>query len=153
MNNIFNSQLFGIQKFNQPEKFRKLFYFLYFFPFLKSPKKFDCYYNRMASRPGISGNLEKSRNFVALKKGQGMSQNLEKSGNFYMKLGKIRKFYLCETNIDKVFSRFIQVMNKNQSYLFIYHTCSCGFLSENKNEFKLWNSLFFFFLDQKVYCY
>ena len=37
----------------------------------------------MASGPGISGNLEKSRNFVALEKGQGfLMWNWEKSGNF-----------------------------------------------------------------------
>ena len=50
----------------------------------------------MASGPGISGNLEKSGNFVALKKGQGkvrefhkiqknegiLTLNWEKSGNF-----------------------------------------------------------------------
>ena len=33
--------------------------------------------------------------------------------NFNVKLGKVRKFYLRETSIVKVFSKFIQVMNKN----------------------------------------
>ena len=51
----------------------------------------------MASGPGISGNLEKSGNFVALEKDQ----------------GNVREFYLRETNIADVFSRFIQVVSKN----------------------------------------
>ena len=55
-----------------------------------------CYSNRVASRPGISGNLEKSGNFVTLAKCQGkvrefceirksqgiLTRNWEKSGNF-----------------------------------------------------------------------
>ena len=69
----------------------------------------------MASGRKISGNLEKSGNFVALEKCQGkvrefhkiqksqgiLTQNWEKSGNFTCK------------NIAEVFLRFIQVMNKN----------------------------------------
>ena len=34
------------------------------------------------------------------------------SGNF-VKLGKVREFYLRETNIVEIFSKFIQVVNKN----------------------------------------
>ena len=41
-----------------------------------------CMLNRVASRPGISGNLEKSGNFISLEK---------KSGNF-VKFGKVREF-------------------------------------------------------------
>ena len=43
------------------------------------------YLNRVASRPEISGNLEKSGNFVALEKVR------EMSGNF-VKFGKVREF-------------------------------------------------------------
>ena len=53
-------------------------------------KKYSC---RVASGPGISGNLEKSENFVRLEKSQGISQNLEKLGNLNTKLGKVREFY------------------------------------------------------------
>ena len=67
----------------------------------------------MASGPEISGILEKSGNFVLLAKSQGISRNLKKSGNFNAKLGKVREFYLREMNLAKVFSRFIQVVNKN----------------------------------------
>ena len=67
----------------------------------------------MASGPGISGNLEKSGNFVALEICQGISWNSEKSGNFNAKLGKVKEFYLRETNIAEVSSKFIQVVNKN----------------------------------------
>ena len=76
----------------------------------------STYYFRVASRPGISGNLEKSGNFVALEKSQGnvrefceiqksqgiLIQNYEKSGNF---TGAKR--------ISLKSSRFIQVVNKN----------------------------------------
>ena len=71
---------------------------------------------RVASGPGISGNLEKSGNFVALEKCQGKVRNFmkfRKSETFNMKLGKVREFYLHETNIAEVFSRFIQMVNKN----------------------------------------
>ena len=67
----------------------------------------------MASGPGISGNLEKSGNFVAVEKSLGISWNSEKSGNFNEKLGKVREFYLHETNITEASSKFIQVVNKN----------------------------------------
>ena len=57
---------------------------------------FCCAVYRVASGPGISGNLEKSENFVALEKSQGkvrkfyeieksqgiLVRNLEKSGSF-----------------------------------------------------------------------
>ena len=55
-------------------------------------------------------------------KSQGNLWNLEKSGKFVKlgkvrefntKLGKVGKFYLCETNIAEVSSKFIQVVNKN----------------------------------------
>ena len=39
--------------------------------------------------------------------------NLEKSRNFNMKLGKVREFYLPKMYIPKIFSKFIQVVNKN----------------------------------------
>ena len=68
---------------------------------------------RVASRPRISGNLEKSGNFVALEKSQGILWNSEKSGNFNAKLGKVREFYLRKMNIAEVLTRFIQVLNKN----------------------------------------
>ena len=58
---------------------------------------------RVACRSEISGSLEKSENFSALEK---------RSGNF-VKFRKVREFYLCEMNIAEVFSRFIQVVNKN----------------------------------------
>ena len=71
---------------------------------------------RVVSKPGISGNLEKSGNFVALEKSQGnvrefceiqksqgiSMQNWEKSGNF-----------TCAKRISLKSSRFIQVVNKN----------------------------------------
>ena len=58
--------------------------------------KIPIYIYRVASRPGISGNLEKSGNFMALEKSQGnvrefrenqksqgiIMQNWKKSGNF-----------------------------------------------------------------------
>ena len=70
----------------------------------------------MASGPGISGNLEKSGNFVAAEKCQGkdrgfpeirksrgiLMQNWEKSGNF-----------TCAKRISLKSSRFIQVVKKN----------------------------------------
>ena len=76
-----------------------------------------------------------------------------KQSSWYHNFRKVREIYLCETNIAEVFSKFIQMVTR------INHACSYlmhahGFLSENKNEFKLWNILFFFsFLCQKVYCY
>ena len=80
----------------------------------------------MASGPGISGNLEKSGNLVALEKSQEkvrkfreieksqgiLMQNWKKSGNF-VQFRKVREFYLRETINVEVFSRFIQVVNKN----------------------------------------
>ena len=110
----------------------------------------------MASGPGVSENLEKSGNFVALAKCQGkvrefhkiqksqgiLMQNWEKSGNFNAKLRKVGEFYLRETNIAEVFSEFIQMGTKiSHACSYIMHTY--GFLSKNKNEFKLWNSLLF----------
>ena len=71
---------------------------------------------RVSSGPRISGNLEKSEfcgTWKISEKSQGISWNLEKSRNFNVKLGKVREFYLCETNIAEVFSNFIQVVNKN----------------------------------------
>ena len=63
----------------------------------------------MASGPGISGNLEKSGNFVALAKSQGISWNSDMLGNFNANLWKVREFYLHESNIAEDFSRFIEV--------------------------------------------
>ena len=40
-----------------------------------------------------------------------INQGGQRTWNFW-KPGKIREFYLCEMNIAKVFSRFIQVVNK-----------------------------------------
>ena len=62
---------------------------------------------RVASRPGISGNLEKSRNFLALEKSQGevrefheiqkdqgiLTQNWEKSGSFTCAKRMTPKFF------------------------------------------------------------
>ena len=62
--------------------------------------------NRMVSRPGISENLEKPGNFVALEKSRGISWNQEKSVNFNVKLGKVREFYLHETIIAEVQNSF-----------------------------------------------
>ena len=84
---------------------------MFFTIFLPSARYF-----RVASGPGISGNLEKSGNSVALENVReklGNFEKFEKSGNFSAKLGKVREFYLCETNIAEVFSKFIQVVNKN----------------------------------------
>ena len=60
----------------------------------------------MASGPGISGNMEKPGNFVALKKCQVISWNSENSGNFNAKLGKVREFYLHEANIAEIQNSF-----------------------------------------------
>ena len=57
--------------------------------------------------------LEKSGNFVALEKCQEILGNWEKSGNFNAKLRKVREFYMRETNIVEISSKFIQVVNKN----------------------------------------
>ena len=112
----------------------------------------------MASRPGISGNLEKSGNFVALEKGQGkvmefreiwksqgiLTLNREKSGNFISAKRISSKFFQdsfnCGTRISDTCS-------------YIKH--AHGFLTKSKNEFKLRNSVFCFFfsLISKVYCY
>ena len=110
----------------------------------------------MASGPGISGNLEKSGNFVMLLKSQGivkefreigksqgiLTQNWEKLGNF--------------TCTKRISPKFFQ--DSFKWYTRISHAYSCimhahGFVSKNKYEFKLWNSLFLFFLDQKVNFY
>ena len=54
--------------------------------------------NRVASGPGISGNLEMSGNFVALAKCQGkvgiLTRNWEKSGNFTCEKLISPKFYI-----------------------------------------------------------
>ena len=47
---------------------------------------------------------------------------------------KVREFYLRETKITEVFSRFIQIVNKNLSCQFIYHSC-LWISMENLNEF------------------
>ena len=100
---------------------------------------------RVASGLGISGNLEKSGNFLALAKCQGISWNLEKSGNFNAKLRKVREFYLHETNISKVFQDSFKWWKRiNHTFSHIAHAHE--FLSKNKNEFKLWNSLLSFWI-------
>ena len=80
---------------------------------LKGPNFQFSNEDRVASGPGISGNLEKSGNFVILEKSQGVLWNSEKSGKFNAKFWKVMEFYLRETNIAEVFSRYIQVVNKN----------------------------------------
>ena len=64
---------------------------------LQLNKTLYSFNSRVASRTGISGNLEKSGNFVALGENR----------------GKVREFNLREMNIAEVFSIFIQVVNKN----------------------------------------
>ena len=99
---------------------------------------------RVASGPGTSGNLEKSGNFVALekkvrefreiRKSQGiLTRNWEKSGNF-----------TCAKRISpKLFQNSLKWWTRI-SHACSYITHAHGFLSKNKNEFKLWNNLFFF---------
>ena len=87
-------------------------------------KEFSDTWKKSRKSQGISWNLEKSRNFTCTKQ---ISPNL--------------KFF---QDSFKWWTR-------------ITHACSYikhahGFLSKNKNEFKLWNNLYFF-LDQKVYFY
>ena len=53
-----------------------------------------------------------------------ISWNSEKSGNFNAELGKVREFYLRETNVAEDFSGLIQVVNKNASCLFICYAYS-----------------------------
>ena len=71
----------------------------------------------MANWPGISGNLEKSRNFVALEKSQGISWNSEKSGNFNAKLGKVREFCNFMVNAPH---QVIQMMITNYIPMYVY---------------------------------
>ena len=83
-----------------------------------------CLY-RVASRPGIPGNLEKSGNFVALEKSQGILWNSEKSGNFKIKLGKVREFYLCKTNIAEIFKINSNGEQEFVAVVHIGHSCIC----------------------------
>ena len=62
--------------------------------------------NRVASRPAISGNLEKSENFVALEKSQGIYlRNWEKSGNFTPTSNEVIKEAGCCTKGHRFESR------------------------------------------------
>ena len=93
------------------------------------PSKF-----RVASGPGISGNLEKSGNFVALEKNQGISWNLEKSGNLMGNWEKSENFTCGEWISKKFFHDLFKWWTR------ISHACSYimhdhGFLFKNKNEF------------------
>ena len=70
----------------------------------------------MTSGPGISGNLEKSGNFVALEKSQGKVKEfreIQKSREFQCKTGKSQEILLARNEYRRSFSRFIQVVNKN----------------------------------------
>ena len=100
----------------------------------------------MASGPKISGNLEKSGNFVPLEKSR----------------GKVRKFREIQKSQGILLARHeyrrrlfkIHSSGGEEIVTSVHVSCMLmNFYLRIKMKFKLWNNLFFFFLDQKVFCY